>query len=69
MACVASLLAWVPAWLIMRHWLEGFAYRVDIGPEILLFATIFTIGVVMLAVLGQTLRAALINPADAIRHE
>ncbi|HEY4108276.1 ABC transporter permease [Puia sp.] len=55
-------------WL-MHRWLEDFVYRVRIGVDIfllagavLLFITILTIGV-------QSLKAALVNPAESLRTD
>jgi len=53
----------------MKHWLDEFAYRIDLTPLPLLLATAITLCVVLTAVGAQTLRAALANPVEALRYE
>ena len=55
--------------VVMKHWLDEFAYRIDLTPLPLLLAAAITLGVVLMAVGAQTLRAALANPVDALRYE
>ena len=50
-------------------WLQDFAVRMDIGPTIFLPALISTMGIALLTVGGRSLRAARINPVEALRHE
>jgi putative ABC transport system permease protein len=44
---LANALAWPVAWWFMRHWLDGFAYRIDLGPEPFLVAGV---GAVVIAI-------------------
>ncbi len=57
------------AYLGARRWLDGFAYRIDLGPWLFLAAG----AVVALAALGaagwQAYRAALADPVQSLRHE
>lgn len=50
-------------------WLQGFAYRVDIGWEVFAFAGLATVMIALLTTCIQTLKAALANPVDALRNE
>jgi putative ABC transport system permease protein len=57
------------AWLAARRWLEGFAYRIDLGIDLFLLAGALVLGVALLTVAGQALRAATADPVDALRSE
>ncbi len=66
---LANLIAWPLAWYASSRWLDGFAYRIDVDPAILLLATIVALIISVLTVLGQSWRAAALNPARALRYE
>ncbi len=57
------------AWLGMRKWLENFAYQINIGWEIFLLAGLVAVGVAVLTVSFQSMRAALANPVKSLRSE
>jgi putative ABC transport system permease protein len=57
------------AWIVTNRWLESFAYRADIG-VVPFIATSLVVLVLSLATVGVlAVRAALANPADALRYE
>jgi len=66
---VANAIAWPAAYLGMREWLEGFAYRVDLGPGMFVLGGIVALAIAWLTVSWQAIRAALANPVDALRYE
>jgi hypothetical protein len=66
---IALVLAIVPAWYLMNNWLRNFAYSVDIQWWVFVLAGIFTIGVALLTVSFQSIKAALMNPAKSLRSE
>jgi putative ABC transport system permease protein len=65
----ANLIALPVTYFILHRWLEGFAYRTEI--QVLTFVvsavTVFAIGYATIAY--QSIKAALLNPVDAIRAE
>lgn len=66
---VASVIA-VPAVMpMMKEWLDKFAFHIDLGPGVFLVAIGLTLLVTMLAVSVQAIRAAMMNPAEALRVE
>ncbi|HBL30246.1 MAG TPA: hypothetical protein DD490_25720 [Acidobacteria bacterium] len=65
----ANLIAWPLAWLVLRAWLSGFPDRVGLSPLIFLAASCTALLVAWLTVSLQALRAALIDPAAALRGE
>lgn len=55
--------------LLMRRWLTNFAYRIDLGLWSFLGAGLLTLIVALISVAYQSLTAALLNPAEALRQE
>lgn len=69
MVGVAGLVA-VPVMIPLLHaWLKKFAFRIEIGPGIFFTAVLITLGVTVLAVSVQAVKAAMRNPANSLRHE
>lgn len=54
---------------LMTEWLGGFAFQVDFGVLSFLIPGLAVLVVSILAVSGQTLRAAKVNPVDSLRSE
>lgn len=66
---VANLIAWPLAWYAMTGWLKRFAYHMRLGGEVFLLAGILALGIALLTVAAQSLKAALADPADTLRFE
>ena len=66
---LAMLFAFPVSWWLMRHWLQDFAYRISIGWEIFAVAAVISVGIAMLTVSFQAVRAALANPVKSLRSE
>jgi putative ABC transport system permease protein len=66
---VAALLAMPLAYWGVQQWLQTFAYRIDLGIASFLGAAVLALGIALLAVITQTLRAARIDPATTLRDE
>lgn len=67
---VFSLVIAIPlAWYFMSNWLDDFAYRVTIHWSVFALAGLAAVGVAILTVSVQSIRAALSNPVEAIRSE
>jgi putative ABC transport system permease protein len=66
---IANLIAWPAAWLIMRGWLDGFAYRTSLGAGVFGAAAFVTLAVAGAAVARQSLKAARADPASTLRYE
>ncbi len=62
-------MAWPIGYLVMRRWLEDFAYRIDIGVGVFLVTGLVALVLVLISVGGQTIRASLTNPVDSLRYE
>ena len=67
----ANLLAWPVAYWAMDRWLQGFAYRIPLLPQIgwFLLAAVLSMLIAWLTVGFQAVRAALANPIKSLRYE
>lgn len=66
---VANIIAWPAAYFFMNRWLEGFAYRIALSPWTFLVVAAVAVSIASLTTSFQTIRAALANPAEALRYE
>ena len=66
---IASLIAFPVAWLSMNSWLQGFAYRVNIGWWVFLAAGLATTIIALLTIGFQAVRAANMNPIKSLKAE
>jgi putative ABC transport system permease protein len=66
---LASLIAFPLAWYGMSKWLQDFAYRTDISWWVYALAGGLTIGIALLTISFQSVRAALANPVKSLRSE
>ena len=66
---VAVLIAAPVAWFAMDRWLDGFAYRIELGPGLFLLAGGLALAVAVVTVSAQALRAATADPVRSLRHE
>jgi putative ABC transport system permease protein len=69
LVAVAFVIGAPLAYFGMNRWLEGFAYRVTLGPELFLAAGLLALIIAGVTVSGQALRAAMADPVKAIRAE
>ena len=56
-------------YLLMERWLEGFTTRIELGPGLFVAVGLLLLGLGLLAVAVQTLRAATVDPVQALRTE
>ena len=66
---IANLVAWPVAWFVMRRWLEGFAYHVNLNPLAFVLASAVAALVALVTISGQALIVARARPALALRYE
>lgn len=66
---IAMLIAFPLAWYAMHQWLQNFAYKIDIAWWIFVLAGSITIGIALLTVSFQSIKAALMNPVKSLRTE
>ncbi len=66
---IANAIAVPFSYYLMNGWLEGFAYRTDMGSWVFVLAGVVTLLIALMTVSYQIIRAARANPIDAIQHE
>lgn len=66
---LAILMASPFAWWAMNSWLQDFAYKITIDWWIFGFAGLVAIGVALITVSFQSIKAALVNPVKSLRSE
>ena len=57
------------AYVLMSRWLDGFAYRIALGPAVFVVAGVAALAVALVTVSYHALRAATTDPVKAIRYE
>ena len=57
------------AWFTMHKFLEGFAYKVTIGPGIFVIGFFATLFIAMATVGYKSFKAAIVNPTNSLRSE
>jgi len=65
---LAFLIATPLAYFGMQRWLEGFAYRIELGPRVFLLTGTLVLLVALLTVSYQSIRAALADPVKSLHY-
>ncbi len=66
---IAAIIAFPVAWYAMTHWLEDFAYRINIRWWVFLLSAVLALFVALATVSFQAIKAALANPVKSLRME
>jgi putative ABC transport system permease protein len=66
---VAILISSPVAWYSMSSWLQNYAYKIDIEWWIFALAGLLAIGIALLTISFQSIKAALMNPVRSLRSE
>lgn len=66
---IANLIAWPVSFLLMRQWLETFAYAIGINLMVFVLATLASLFIALSTVSFHSIRAALKNPAETLHQE
>ena len=69
LVCAATLIAWPVTYFVMKAWLQNFYFRINLSPFEFIISLLITLAIALLTISYRALRAANINPADALRHE
>jgi predicted permease len=57
------------SYFLMSRWLDGFAYRIDLGPVVFVAAGLVALAVALLTVSYHAFRTATADPVKALRYE
>ena len=66
---IAMVVAIPLSWFAISKWLDGFAYRIDIGWTVFLLASATALLIALLTVSYESVKAALTNPVKSLRSE
>ncbi|MEO6288077.1 MAG: ABC transporter permease [Dyadobacter sp.] len=66
---VAIVIATPLAWYGMNQWLADFAYKIDIQWWVFVLAGVLAVGIALLTVSFQSVKAALVNPVKSLKSE
>ncbi|MFC1492601.1 ABC transporter permease [candidate division KSB1 bacterium] len=66
---IANVFALPAGWYFMNIWLQNFAYRINIGVDILAAASVSVVLLALLTVCYNALKSAYANPVDSLRNE
>ncbi|WP_373519921.1 ABC transporter permease [Pricia sp.] len=69
LVAIAIAIALPVGWYVMNKWLEDFSFRMKIGWGVFAIAAILAIGVAVLTVSYQSIKAAIVNPVKSLRSE
>jgi len=66
---LGNLIAYPLTWFLMEHWLQRFAYRIEISGQFFIGPTLLTLILSILTVSFHTIRVGKLNPMQSLRHE
>ena len=66
---LANIIAWPIVYLIMKKWLENYAWRVPLGAGLLLLSCLFTLFLVLITSSSKIVKIAEADPIDSLRYE
>ncbi len=65
----ANVIAWPAAYFVINKWLTVFAYKTSLNFNIFLISSVLSVLIAIATISFHTLKAALKNPVDILRHE
>ncbi|MFC1492919.1 ABC transporter permease [candidate division KSB1 bacterium] len=66
---ISSLAASPIAYYVMHKWLQNFAFRISVDPLIFFLTAVLVLGIALLTVSYQAVKAARANPVKSLRYE
>ena len=66
---IAIVIASPLAWYFMNHWLQDFAYRINIGWYVFLITGIAALLIAFITISFQSIKAAIANPVKSLRTQ
>ena len=69
MILISVGLSWIVTYYYIDKWLESFAYRVDMNPEVFLVTAVIGIAILLGAISIKALQKAVMNPIESIKSE
>jgi putative ABC transport system permease protein len=69
LVAIAFVIAVPCSFFIKNWWMSDFKYQIDIGVEIYIYAGLITFVIAWLTTSFQSLKAAMVNPAQSLKYE
>ena len=69
LVAISCLIAFPVAWWMMKDWLNGYAYRVNISWTVFGLAGVLALLIALITVSFQAIKAAIANPVKSLRSE
>jgi putative ABC transport system permease protein len=66
---ISCVFAFPAAYYITTQWLDGFAYKINVSWWMIVLPGVLVLLVTLLTISGQSIRAAMTNPADCMKDE
>lgn len=66
---LANIFAWPLSFFLVNHWLNNFAYRIDMPWHVFIIAGLSALLLALVTVLYQTIKASRTNPAISLKYE
>jgi len=66
---ISCMIASPLAWYFLDGWLQKYSYRISIGPEVFLAATVAAILITLVTISYQSIKAATANPVKSLKVE
>ena len=66
---LANLITWPIVYFIMYKWLQNFVYRINLGLDVFIVSTFFTLFLALVTVVFRAIKAATADPIGALRQE
>jgi ABC-type antimicrobial peptide transport system permease subunit len=66
---LSCLIATPIAFYFLHQWLQGYYYRVSIGAGVFVYSALAALGITLVTISFQALKAALMNPIKSLRTE
>ena len=66
---IANFFAWPVAYYVMAKWLQGFAYRADIGIWLFVISGAAALLIALVTISFQAIKAATANPMKSLKYE
>lgn len=66
---ISLLFASPIAYILIQQWLQGFAYRISIGPFVFVVAAVISFMIAILTISFRVYKVARANPVDSLRDE
>ncbi len=66
---ISCVFAFPLAYYLTNQWLKGFAYKVEIQWWMIIIPGVIVLAVMLLTIAGQSIRAAVANPAKSLRDQ